>query len=173
MKDSSTDPASRDFATTRLGDGLALVGWILLLVGVGAIGGALFAPDEWFAALRKPAFNPPGWVFGPVWAVLYASMAVALWLMRRARDIAPALRTRATTLFAVQFALNLLWSPLFFGLRSPGLATLDICLLWIVLFMTLRTFGRVRPLAGWLLLPYLLWVSFALVLNGTIWWINV
>jgi translocator protein len=172
MRDSRIDPVSRDFATTRLGDGLALIGLILLLIGAGTIGRALFAPDEWYAALQKPSFHPPGWVFGPVWATLYATMAVALWLVRRARDVAPALRSRATTLFALQFALNLLWTPLFFRLRSPALAVVDICLLWIALLMTLRAFGRVRPLAGWVLLPYLLWVSFALVLNGTIWRMN-
>lgn len=172
MKDTRTDPASGDFAATPLGDRLTLLAWISLLIGLGAGGGALFAPDAWYEALLKPTFNPPAWLFGPVWTLLYGMMAVALWLVRRDRDAEPALRRRATVLFAVQFALNLLWTPLFFGLHSPGLAFVDICLLWIALLTTMLTFGRVRPLAGYLLLPYLLWVSFALVLNGTIWLMN-
>ncbi|MFZ5637860.1 MAG: TspO/MBR family protein [Pseudomonadota bacterium] len=172
MKDSHVDPASRDFATTPLGDALTLLGWIFLLVGLGAGSGVLFGPDEWYAGLLKPTFNPPSWLFGPVWTALYASMAIALWWMRRDRAADPAQRRRAGRLFAVQFVLNLIWTPLFFGLRSPGLAFVDICLLWVALLATMLAFGRVRPLAGYLLLPYLLWISFALVLNGTIWLMN-
>jgi tryptophan-rich sensory protein len=172
MKDPRPEPASGDFSTTPLGDGLMLVAWMSLLLGLGAGIGALFAPEAWYEALLKPTFNPPSWLFGPVWSVLYLTMAVALWLVRRDRDAEPELRRRATALFAVQFALNLLWTPLFFGLHSPGLAFVDICLLWIALLTTMLVFGRVRPLAGYLLLPYLLWVSFALVLNGTIWLMN-
>jgi translocator protein len=151
---------------------LALVGWILLLTALGASAGMLFGPDAWYAALLKPTWNPPSWLFGPVWTLLYASMAVALWMVRRETETDPGLRQRALRLFAVQFVLNLAWTPLFFGLRSPGLAFVEICLLWIALLMTLLTFGRLRSLAGYLMLPYLLWVSFALVLNGTIWLMN-
>ncbi len=151
---------------------LALVGWILLLVGLGATMGGLFAPDGWFAMLLKPTWNPPPWVFAPVWTLLYATMAVALWLVRREPESEDRLRKRALVLFAIQFALNLLWTPLFFGLRSPGLAFAEICLLWVALVSTVLAFGRLRPLAGYVLLPYLLWVSFALVLNGTIWLMN-
>lgn len=151
---------------------LALIGWILLVVGLGATFGSLFAPDAWFSALLKPTWNPPSWIFAPVWTLLYATMAVALWLVRREPANEDRLRKVALVLFAIQFALNLAWTPLFFGLRSPGLAFAEICLLWIVLLSTMLAFGRVRPLAGYLLLPYLLWVSFALVLNGTIWLMN-
>lgn len=151
---------------------LALVGWILLLVGLGATVGALFGPDAWYAALLKPTWNPPSWVFGPVWTALYAMMAIALWLVRREVGSEESLRRRALLLFAIQFALNMAWTPLFFALHSPGLAFAEICLLWIALLSTALTFGRVRALAGYLLLPYLLWVSFALVLNGTIWLMN-
>ncbi|GAA4788767.1 TspO/MBR family protein [Lysobacter hankyongensis] len=172
MKDPRPEPASGDFSTTPLGDGLTLFAWMSLLLGLGAGTGALFAPDAWYLALLKPTFNPPAWLFGPVWSALYLMMAVALWLVRRDRDADPVQRRRASTLFAVQFVLNLLWTPLFFGLHSPGLAFVDICLLWIALLTTMLAFGRVRPLAGYLLLPYLLWVSFALVLNGTIWLMN-
>ncbi|MBN8213650.1 MAG: tryptophan-rich sensory protein [Xanthomonadales bacterium] len=150
----------------------ALLGWILLLVGLGALAGVLFAPNGWYAALLKPTWNPPSWVFGPVWTLLYTIMAVALWLVRRELDADDVLRQRAVALFAIQFLLNLAWTPLFFGLHSPGLAFAEICLLWIALLSTMLTFGRVNALAGYLLLPYLLWVSFALVLNGTIWLMN-
>lgn len=169
----SRDTPSEDFAATPLGDGLSLVAWIFLLVALGAGAGVLFAPDDWYDALLKPTFNPPSAVFGPVWTVLYALMAVALWLVRRHRDADDrALRRRATQLFAIQLVLNLAWTPLFFGLHSAALAFVDICLLWLALLATTLAFGRVRPVAGYLLLPYMLWVSFALVLNGTIWLMN-
>jgi translocator protein len=151
---------------------LALVGWLLLLMGLGASAGMLFGPDAWYATLLKPTWNPPPWLFGPVWTLLYASRAVALWMVRREPENDAGLRRRALLLFSIQFVLNLAWTPIFFGLRSPGLAFVEICLLWIALLMTLLTFGRLRSLAGYLMLPYLLWVSFALVLNGTIWLMN-
>ena len=151
---------------------IALVGWILLLVGLGAAVGIVFDPNGWYADLLKPTWNPPPWVFGPVWTLLYIAMAVALWLVRRELDADGPLRQRAVALFAIQFLLNLAWTPLFFALHSRGLAFAEICLLWIVLLWTMLMFGRVRALAGYLLLPYLLWVSFALVLTGTIWLMN-
>lgn len=158
-------PASRD-------GWLALAGWIALLVGLGAGTGLLFGPDPWFQQLSKPTWNPPSWLFGPVWTALYASMALALWLVRREAETPDGLRGRAIALFAIQFLLNLAWTPLFFGLHSPALAFATICLLWVTLLSTMLAFGRVRALAGYLLLPYLLWVTFALVLNGTIWLMN-
>jgi benzodiazapine receptor len=173
MQQHDREATSRDFAETRLGQSLSLIAWILLLVGLGASGRVAFAPDAWYDALLKPTFNPPSWIFGPVWTLLYVLMAVALWSMRREQEAEPALRRRATRLFVLQFVLNLAWTPLFFGLRSPALAFLDVCLLWIALLATVLAFGRVRPLAGYLLVPYLLWVSFALVLNGTLWLMNL
>lgn len=166
------EPVSEDFARSPLWSWALLVAWILLIAGLGALFGVLFPPGDWFAALAKPTFQPPDWLFGPVWTVLYVAMAVAAWLVQRTTGVDMALRRRAFVLFFVQFVLNLAWTPLFFGLRSPGLAFIDICALWVVLLWTLLTFGRLRPLAGYLLLPYLLWVSFALVLNGTIWLMN-
>jgi translocator protein len=151
---------------------LALAGWILLLAGMGAVVGIVFDPNGWYADLLKPTWNPPSWLFGPVWTLLYIAMAAALWLVRREPDIDEDLRQRAVALFAIQFLLNLAWTPLFFGLHSPGLAFLEICVLWIALLWTMLMFGRIRALAGYLLLPYLLWVSFALVLTGTIWLMN-
>lgn len=172
MTDLHQDPVSGDFSTTPLADGLTLVAWILLLVALGAGVGILFGADEWYDALLKPTFNPPAAVFGPVWTALYAVMAAALWLVWRSRDDV-AMRRTALRLFWVQFALNLLWSPLFFGLHSPGMAFVDICLLWTAVLATALAFGKVRPLAGYLMVPYVLWVSFALVLNGTIWLMNL
>lgn len=153
-------------------DALALIGWILTIVAAGAAAGIFFAPESWYAALRKPAFNPPNGIFGPVWTALYVLMAVALWLVRREQDAPPALRSRASRWFAAQFLFNLLWAPLFFGLRSPLLAVMDIGLLWIALAATMLAFHRVRPLAAWLLLPYLVWITFAAVLNVAIWQLN-
>ena len=173
MTDLHQDPVSGDFSTTPLADGLTLVAWILLLVALGAGVGILFGADEWYDALLTPTFNPPASVFGPAWTALYALMAIALWLVWRVRDDDIAMRRTALRVFWVQFALNLLWSPLFFGLHSPGMAFVDICLLWTAVLATALAFGKVRPLAGYLMLPYVLWVSFALVLNGTIWLMNL
>lgn len=173
MTDLHQDPISEDFSATPLADGLTLVAWIFLLVALGAGAGILFGADEWYDTLLKPTFNPPASVFGPVWTVLYALMAIALWLVWRDRDDDSKIRRTAIRLFAVQFVLNLLWSPLFFGLHSPGAAFVDICLLWLAALASALAFGKVRPLAGYMLLPYVLWVSFALVLNGTIWLMNL
>lgn len=151
---------------------LALLGWVLLLVGMGAGSGMLFGPDAWFAALEKPAWNPPSWLFGPVWTTLYVMMALALWLVRREPEADDGRRKRAQVLFAVQFALNMAWTPMFFGLHSPGLALATICLLWMTLLATVLAFFKVRGVAGALLVPYLLWVSFATALNGAIWQLN-
>jgi tryptophan-rich sensory protein len=108
--------------------------------------------ETWFPTLVKPAFNPPSWVFGPVWTVLYVLMGVAA--------------------FLVWNALNGLWSILFFGMQSPGLAFMEIIVLWLAIAATIGTFWRVTQPAAWLLLPYLAWVSFAAVLNGSIWMLN-
>ena len=148
-------------------------GWLLFwlaAVATVALVGANFTPGAWYEQLRKPSFNPPAVVFGPVWSLLYLLMAVAAWLVARA-PAGPA-RRKALLLMSAQLLLNALWSPLFFGLHSPGWAFVDISALWIVLAATLIAFSAVRTMAAWLLVPYLLWVSFALVLNGSIWLMN-
>jgi translocator protein len=121
-------------------------------------------------SLEKPAFNPPSWVFGPVWTVLYAMMAVAAWLVWREAGFGGA--TAALSLFFVQLALNLAWSGIFFGLRQPGWALVEIAVLWAAILATMILFFRHSTLAGWLLVPYLLWVSFASVLNAALWRLN-
>lgn len=147
--------------------------WVLASVLAGT-SVALIAPIDqaWYAALARPTWNPPSWVFGPVWTALYALIGVAAWLVAGEPGADPAERRGTWWVFGAQAMLNLAWSPLFFGLKSPGLAFVDICLLWIAVLWTTMRFGRIRPLAGYLLVPYVLWVSFALVLNGTIWLMN-
>jgi len=148
---------------------LALVGWLALCFA--ASGTAVFvSTGSWFTALNKPAWNPPGSVFGPVWSLLYAMMAVAAWLVWREGGWKA--QRRALGLFLLQWLFNALWTPLFFGLHRPGLAFAEIVALWLALAVTLIAFSRVRKAAGLLLMPYLAWVSFAAVLNFAIWRLN-
>jgi len=126
---------------------------------------------EWYPTLVKPSFNPPSWVFGPVWTLLYLMMGIAAFLVWQKGWESGAVKT-ALALFAIQLILNGLWSVLFFGMRSPGLAFAEILLLWISIGGTIVLFWRVAPIAGMLLLPYEAWVTFAVVLNGAIWILN-
>ena len=152
---------------------VVLAGLVALCLAVGGLGGWVTAQSvaDWYPTLAKPAWNPPAWVFGPVWTALYVMMAVAAWLVWRRGPDAPAVRA-ALVLFFVQLALNGLWSPLFFGLRAPGLAALDIAALWAMIALTTTAFFRQSRAAGLLMLPYLAWASFAAVLNFTIWRMN-
>jgi tryptophan-rich sensory protein len=157
-------------ARTKSADILGLGGWITVCfaaAGMGSLatGQALIA---WYPALTKPPGNPPNWVFGPVWTCLYLAMAIAAWRVWRRRG----LDCRELVLFSVQLVLNVTWSLLFFGLRNPGAAVIDIALLWIAILVTTILFLRVDRLAGGLLLPYLAWVTFASYLNAAIWIIN-
>lgn len=140
------------------------VGWLSGMATIRSVG-------TWYPTLAKPPFNPPAWVFGPTWTVLYILMGVALFLVWRQGGDTPGVKL-ALALFAVQLALNALWSIIFFGMRSPGWAFAEILLLWLAILATLWAFWRVVPLAGWLLVAYLAWVSFAAVLNGSIWILN-
>lgn len=124
----------------------------------------------WYASLQKPAWNPPNWLFGPVWTLLYLSMAVAVWLVWRERGFAGAALPH--TLFVVQLILNALWSIIFFGWRRPDLALVEIFFLWAAIFATMLSFWRVSQAAAWLIWPYLLWVTFAGFLNLSIWRLN-
>jgi len=152
--------------------------WVVLFVmvavclGVGAIGGAVTtsAVQTWYPQLHKPGWTPPNWIFGPVWTALYILMAVAAWLVWLRRPTAEV--TRGLILFAAQLGLNLLWSILFFGLRSPGAAFADVLVLCCGVWLTLVLFWQVRRVAGVLLVPYALWASYAGALNGAIWWLN-
>ena len=146
-----------------------LLAWVLLPFTAAAMG-AWFRPDGWFAALAKPEWNPPSWLFGPVWTALYLLMGVAAALVwRTGRGHA---RQRALAAFCVQLVVNALWTPVFFGLHSPGGALAVIVLLWLLIIVTLLQFWRVHRFAAALLVPYLAWVSFAMALNAAIWQMN-
>ena len=145
---------------------IGLVGWLVLCFGAAAVG-ARFKPGAWYAGLRKPAWNPPNWLFAPVWTVLYALMAVGAWLVWRETGL-----SREAGLFVLQLALNAAWTWLFFGLKRPALALAEMVVLWLAIAATLVAFWNVRPLAGWLLVPYLLWVTFATGLTVAVWRLN-
>ena len=145
------------------------VGWLALTFGAAALG-ARFLPDEWYRSLKKPTWNPPNSIFGPVWTALYLLMAAAAWLVWRKHGFGGA--SVALILFVVQLALNAGWTWLFFGRHQIRSAFTDILILWVVILTTLILFWRLEPLAGIFLTPYLAWVSFAAVLNGTIWRLN-
>lgn len=130
------------------------------------------AITTWYPTLIKPSFNPPNWVFAPVWSMLYAMMGVAAGLVWDKIDYERAAVKNALIFFAVQLGLNALWSFLFFGLKNPMLAGVEIIILWLLIFETQQKFAKINKIAGYLLIPYLLWVSFATVLNGSIWWLN-
>jgi len=158
----SPPPASR---------GRQLVVLALLLAAsatVAAVGGFWTSTSvgSWYPTLAKPSWTPPPWLFGPVWTLLYAAMALAAWSVWRRGGWAA--NRAALTAYAVQLACNLLWSGIFFGLRSPGWALLDIALLWLALLATTVLFFRRSAAAGWLLVPYLAWVTYAAALNAAI-----
>lgn len=142
----------------------------LLLLALVAASGALFTPGEWYAALEKPAWTPPDAVFAPVWTLIYILVAVAgarAWLRT-----APGQRLLPFSAYAAQLLLNAGWSALFFGMRAPGLALLELAGLWIAIALTLYLFARVDRIAAWLLAPYLAWTSFAGGLNAAIVMLN-
>jgi benzodiazapine receptor len=132
--------------------------------------GSRYMPGAWYASLVKPSWNPPNYLFGPVWSVLYVLMAVAAWLVWRKAGFSGA--GPALVLFVVQLALNALWSYLFFGQHRPDLAFFDIVVLWAAIVIVAALFWRVDPVAGGLMVPYLAWVSFASYLNFTLWRLN-
>ena len=135
--------------------------------------GSLFTVKNipvWYAGLNKPSFNPPDWIFGPVWITLYVMMGISFFIIWIKNDI-PNFRF-LLSLFILQLSLNSLWSIIFFGLKSPGFAFLEIVILWLAIFMCVIYFYKVSKLSSLLLLPYLLWVSYASVLNYSIWRLN-
>jgi len=149
---------------------------LLLVVGAVGAGGSYFTASSvgtWYAELHKPVYTPPSWLFAPVWTLLYLFMAVAMWLVWRqeeAQEVAQV--TPPQMMWAAQLVLNLGWSVIFFGLREPGLALVEIILLWSAVLATTFVFFRVSRPAGLLMAPYLLWLTFAAVLNFGIWYGN-
>jgi tryptophan-rich sensory protein len=154
-------------------DTFKLAGSIIICQLAGLAGSIFTRPaiSTWYAGLVKPSFNPPNWVFAPVWITLYILMGISLYLVIRKGWNSPGVK-KASMIFVVQLILNALWSFVFFGLHSPGAGMLVIVILWAAILLSLINFIRVRKIAGYLLLPYLLWVSFAAVLNLWIFLLN-
>ena len=150
---------------------LGLIGWLVLSFAASAVGAAAsIQAQSFYGQLVQPAWAPPPWVFGPVWTVLFALMAISAWLVWRNGGLRS--HRLSLSLFLVQLVFNALWSWLFFAWHSGAWAFADIILLWALILATLLSFWRVHPLAGALLFPYLLWVSFAAALNHALWQLN-
>jgi translocator protein len=125
--------------------------------------------QSWYLTINRPSWNPPSWLFGPVWTTLYVLIGIACFLIWKSES---AMKKQLLTLFAVQLVLNALWSPAFFGMESPILGLVVIIPLWISILFCVIRFKEVSRWASALMIPYLLWVSFATALNGAIWWLN-
>ncbi len=153
---------------SRTGSLRGLAFWLVLTIGGGALVGYLSnsGMSPWYATLDKPSWTPPPWVFGPVWTTLYALMGTAAWMvwMRTGQRVDAA----AIRLFLAQLTLNFAWSFLFFGLQQPGLALVEILVLWVFIALTILLFSRQSTVAAALLVPYLLWVTYATALNAAI-----
>ena len=160
--------------SSRPNDYLLLGASLILCIVAAVVGGIVTAASvqTWYQTIQKPSWNPPDGLFGPVWTILYLLMAVALWRVWRLGWGESGVRL-AVTLFVLQLGLNVLWSFVFFGLRQPGWAFLEIVVLWGFILATLISFYRLERLAGVLLVPYLAWVTFATVLNGAVWRLNL
>jgi translocator protein len=156
----------------RSRDLLGLFAFIILCLAVSGGGGAITATsvDTWYQALEKPPFNPPDWLFAPVWTALYILMGIAAWRIWRLRSLEPT-RT-AFAVFGVQLCLNLAWSFLFFGLQRVDLALLEIVILLIAIITNTIVFWRIERLAGLLFVPYAVWVTYATILNASLWLLN-
>lgn len=146
---------------------ITVTGFILLAQSAGVLGSffTFSAIPAWYVTLEKPFFTPPNWLFGPVWTLLYTLIGIAAYIVYEKGKKKKNLRKKALTLFIIQLALNAWWSIIFFGLRSPLLALLEIAVLLFFIFLTIKTFQRISLPAAFLLIPYLLWVSFATFLN--------
>lgn len=150
---------------------VGLAGWLSVTFIAAAIGSvASIAASAFYGQLIQPAWAPPAWLFGPVWTVLYIAMGISAWLVWKDRGYRSA--RLALNLFLVQLALNSLWSWLFFAWQLGAWAFVDIVVLWVLIVATLVAFFRINRASAWLLIPYLLWVSFALALNYSVWQLN-
>jgi benzodiazapine receptor len=147
---------------------------VVTCVGVGYLSSIVTrdSVDTWYTTINKPSFNPPDWVFAPVWSTLYVMMGVAAGLVWGRIEIQRETVRKGLTFFWIQLGLNALWSYLFFGLHNPLLALIEIVILWLMIYETFVQFNKVYKLSAYLLLPYLAWVTFATVLNASIWWLN-
>lgn len=150
---------------------LQLIIAILICQSAGWIGALFTTPSiqTWYATINKPSFNPPNWLFAPVWTFLFLTMGIALWLIW----LKPKANHQALSLFIIQLCLNVLWSILFFGLHRPALALIEILLLWLAILFTIIKFYQIDRWAGLILIPYIAWVSFAAILNFALWRLNI
>ena len=153
---------------------IAPIIFILISEAAGIVGSIFTskAIPTWYASLSKPGFNPPGWLFGPVWVLLYMMMGLASYLIWQKRGTAGLVRP-ALILFFIHLSLNALWSVIFFGFKNPGLAFIEIIILWGTIALLIFMFGKIDRRAAYLMVPYILWVSFAAVLNFSIWRLNM
>lgn len=147
---------------------------IAICLFVGGLGGFATSGEvtTWYLTIQKPTWNPPSWVFGPVWTMLYVLMGVALYWVWQAENVSKQDKQNAITIFIIQLIFNCLWSFIFFKWHAIGWALVEIILLWSAIIATIFFFHKVKKLAAWILLPYLAWVSFATFLNFTIWSLN-
>ncbi len=147
---------------------------IVTCVVIGAVAGLLTQEgvDTWYKTIEKPSFNPPNWIFAPVWSALYVMMGIAAGLVWHEMDRQKETVKKGLTFFAIQLGLNVLWSFIFFGLHNPMLALIEIIILWLMIYETFVQFNKVNKIAGLLFIPYLLWVTFATTLTASIWWLN-
>jgi tryptophan-rich sensory protein len=146
----------------------------LILPQLAALSGLLFTETgvgSWYRSIEKPVWNPPGWVFGPVWSTLYILMGIAFYLVWKAPDNTTGKR-RAMLFWIAQLVLNFLWTFIFFGQQQIGWALVEIVCLWLLILITIVTFAKYTKTGAWLLLPYISWVSFATLLNWAIWNLN-
>jgi translocator protein len=152
---------------------LSLGAAILIPQIVGLLGARATSTSiqTWYRQLRKPSWNPPASIFGPVWTFLFLLMGIASWIAGTQGKSSPQVKT-ALRLYSLQLGFNLLWSVLFFGARKVNWALAELGFLWVLIFETTRKFFQIRPTAGWLMLPYQLWTTFAAALNTSIWWLN-
>jgi tryptophan-rich sensory protein len=151
-------------------DAIVALSVFVLACAAAATPGVIFRPGGWYRALAKPPWCPPDWVFGPVWTVLYLTVAVSGWLVWRQSSLGDA--PAAFVAYGLQLALNGLWSTIFFGLRRPDLAFVEIVFLWLSILATIAVFHPISPTASYLLIPYACWVSFAVALNFSVWRLN-
>ncbi len=151
---------------TRTRGTLALLGFLAAAFAVAAVSAYLAAPSihTWYPTLRQPPLSPPDWLFAPVWTLLYALMAIAAWLAWRTR--VSSCRSSGLRMWAIQLLLNFVWTAVFFRAHAPAFALLDLAILIAAIVLTMRPFHTIRPLAAWLLAPYLAWTCFALYLNA-------
>lgn len=147
---------------------------LLVCLAVGYSASTVTRPsvESWYPTIVKPVFNPPNWIFMPMWTLLYILMAVAAGLVwdkikQQTEEV-----KKALLFFIIQLTLNVIWSYLFFGLKNPLLALIEIVILWLMIYETYLKFVKINKTVGYLLIPYLAWVGFATILNASIWWLN-